>query len=71
MSTSLTKISNNQYRYNRSSSFEYDQLCKILSEQHGLKNKCIVTMSGIAAIHLAFQTIFIQEKWKPINIIYR
>jgi len=69
MSLSLTKIDKNEYKYNRSSSIEYDKLCSIISSKYG-NNKCIVTPSGMSAIDLAFNSIFVENKWKSINLIY-
>ena len=69
MSLSLTKIEKNEYLYNRSSSIEYDKLCAIISSKYD-NNKCIVTSSGMSAIDLAFNTVFVENKWKSINIIY-
>ena len=69
MSLSLTKIEKNEYQYNRSSSIEYDKLCACISSKYGNK-KCIVTSSGMSAIDLAFNAVFVENKWKSINIIY-
>ena len=69
MSLSLTKIEKNEYLYNRSSSIEYDKLCAIISSKYK-NNKCIVTSSGMSAIDLAFNAVFVENKWKSINIIY-
>ena len=69
MSLSLTKIDKNEYKYNRSSSIEYDKLCLNISSKYG-NNKCIVTPSGMSAIDLVFNSIFVENKWKSINIIY-
>ena len=69
MSLSLTKIDKNEYKYNRSSSIEYDKLCSIISSKYG-NNKCIVTPSGMSAIDLVFNSIYVENKWKSINIIY-
>ena len=69
MSSSLTKIKNNQYKYNRSSSLEYDKLSSLISLKYGNPH-CLVTPSGMSAIDLALNSIFIENKWGSINIIY-
>ena len=69
MSQSLTKIEKNKYKYNRSSSIQYDNLCSILSSKYQ-NNKCIVTPSGMSSIDLAFNTVFVENKWQTINIVY-
>ena len=66
---SLTQINKNEYKYNRSSSTEYDELCSNISLKYD-NNECIVTPSGMSAIDLAFNSIFIENEWKSINIIY-
>ena len=60
MSLSLTKIEKNEYQYNRSSSIEYNKLCSFISSKYG-NNKCIVTSSGMSAIDLAFNSIFVEN----------
>ena len=69
MSLSLTKIGNNNYQYNRSSSIKYLKLQNVMSSRYN-NNNCLITPSGMAAIDLAFNTIFIENKWTTINIIY-
>jgi cystathionine beta-lyase/cystathionine gamma-synthase len=70
MSYSLTKIDNNNYRYNRSSSLEYDKLCKKIKSKYNDLGNSIITSSGMSSINLAFKSIFIDNNWNKINIIY-
>ena len=70
MSYSLTKINKNNYRYNRSSSFEYDLLCKKISSRYNNNNNTIVTSSGTSSLNLILKSLFIKYGWNKINIIY-
>jgi cystathionine beta-lyase/cystathionine gamma-synthase len=69
MSYSLTKTSNNNYRYNRSSSNEYDLLCHKISSRYSNYNS-IITSSGTSSLNLILKSLFIKNKWDKINIIY-
>jgi len=51
MSYSLTKIKKNNYRYNRSSSVEYDLLCKKISSRY---NNKVCSLFGCLSIILSY-----------------
>jgi cystathionine beta-lyase/cystathionine gamma-synthase len=69
MSISLTKMDENKYNYNRTSSIGYDKLCSVISLKYE-NNNCIVMPSGLSSIDLALTSAFIDNEWNSINIIY-